>query len=176
MRITRLVPVGLAAGLLLAACGGTTAAYPAASGSASAQPSAYPSNPGPTASPSAPAKSGTMIAVAERGNLGRILVDSKGRTVYLFVADKGKASVCYGQCAVYWPPVLTRDLPQAGPGVAANLLGTTRRTDGTIEVTYGGHPLYYFVADKKVGDTLGQGVDGFGGPWYVVGPSGQRIG
>jgi predicted lipoprotein with Yx(FWY)xxD motif len=117
-----------------------------------------------------------MIAVAERGSLGRILVDSKGRTVYLFVADKGKASVCYGQCAVYWPPVLTRDSPQAGPGVAANLLGTTRRTDGTIEVTYGGHPLYYFVADKKVGDTLGQGVDGFGGPWYVVGPSGQRIG
>ena len=175
MKASRLSLIGLAAGLLLAACGGTTA-YPAASGSSSSAPSAYPSYPALTASPSPPAKSGTTVAVAQRGSLGAILVDSKGRTVYLFVADKGTASSCYGQCAVYWPPLLTSGQPQAGAGVSGSLLGTTRRTDGTTEVTYAGHPLYYFIADKKVGDTLGEGVDGFGGPWYVVGPSGQRVG
>ena len=175
MRASRLTPLGLVAGLLLAACGGTTTAYPAGAASPSSDPPAYPSSPAVTASPSAPAKTGATVGVAARGALGRILVDGQGRTMYLFMADNGMASVCYGTCAVYWPPVLTRGAPQAGAGVNAKLLGSTRRTDGTTEVTYAGHPLYYYIADKKAGDTLGQGVDGFGGPWYVVGPSGQRI-
>lgn len=123
--------------------------------------------------PSTPAGGAVINAASTR--LGTILVDGSGRTLYLFVADKGTTSVCYGQCATYWPPVLTKGSPSAGAGVNAALLGTTSRSDGTVEVTYGGHPLYYFVTDKKAGDVTGQGINGFGGPWYVVAPSGMQV-
>jgi predicted lipoprotein with Yx(FWY)xxD motif len=96
-------------------------------------------------------------------------------TVYLFVADKSTASTCYTTCAQYWPPVLTSGAPVAGTGAQASLLGTTKRTDGKIEVTYAGHPLYYFVSDKQPGQTTGQGVDGFGGLWWVLSPAGAAI-
>jgi predicted lipoprotein with Yx(FWY)xxD motif len=96
-------------------------------------------------------------------------------TLYLFVADTGTTSNCYTSCATIWPPVLTTGAPQAGAGANASLLGTTTRTDGKIEVTYAGHPLYYFVQDKAAGDTTGQGVNGFGGLWWVVSPSGAAI-
>src|SRR5579864_345464 len=89
--------------------------------------------------------------------LGTIVVDSKGITLYDFVKDKGTTSVCYGACAALWPPLLTQGKPVAGPGVKASLLGTTKRKDGKLEVTYGGHPLYYFVTDRKPGQTTGQG-------------------
>lgn len=118
--------------------------------------------------------SGTKLVVA-RSPLGRILVDSKGITLYDFVADKGKTSVCYGACAALWPPLITHGKPIAGPGVQASLLGTTRRKDGKLEVTYRGHPLYYFVTDRKPGQTTGQGVDQFGGPWWVLSPAGKEI-
>jgi predicted lipoprotein with Yx(FWY)xxD motif len=107
--------------------------------------------------------------------LGRILVDSKGITLYDFVKDKGTTSVCYGACAALWPPLLTTGKPVAGPGVRASLLGTTRRKDGKLEVTYGGHPLYYFVTDRKPGQTTGQGVNQFGGPWWVLSAAGKEI-
>src|SRR6185437_5133925 len=103
--------------------------------------------------------------------LGKILVDGKGMTVYLFVADKSTSSTCYTSCAQFWPPVLTSGAPTAGDGAQASLLGTTARTDGTTEVTYAGHPLYYFLKDKNPGDTTGQGVNGFGGLWWVLTPS-----
>src|SRR4029077_3163477 len=100
---------------------------------------------------------------------GQILVDANGLTVYLFVADKGTVSSCNSAaCVQYWPPVLTKGAPQAGAGAAASLLGTIRRADGTTQVTYGGHPLYLFVSDKKAGDVTGQGINAFGAPWYVV--------
>lgn len=107
-------------------------------------------------------------------NLGTILVDSKGITLYDFVKDKGTASVCYGACAALWPPLLTQHKPVAGPGVKASLLGTTKRKDGKLEVTYGGHPLYYFVTDRKPGQTTGQGVNQFGGPWWVITSAGRE--
>ena len=107
--------------------------------------------------------------------LGRILVDSKGITLYDFVKDKGTTSVCYGACAALWPPLLTHGKPVAGPGVRASLLGTTKRKDGKLEVTYGGHPLYYFVTDRKPGQTTGQGVNQFGGPWWVLSAAGKEI-
>jgi predicted lipoprotein with Yx(FWY)xxD motif len=107
--------------------------------------------------------------------LGRILVDSRGITLYDFVKDKGKTSVCYGACAALWPPLITHGKPIAGPGVRQSLLGTTKRKDGKLEVTYGGHPLYYFVSDRKPGQTTGQGVNQFGGPWWVLSPKGQEI-
>ena len=107
--------------------------------------------------------------------LGRILVDSKGLTLYDFVPDKGTMSVCYDACAALWPPLLTTGKPLAGPGVRASLLGTTKRKDGKVEVTYGGHPLYYFVTDHKPGQTTGQGISQFGGPWWVISASGKEI-
>ena len=107
--------------------------------------------------------------------LGRILVDSKGITLYDFVKDKGTTSVCYGACAALWPPLLTQGKPLAGTGVRPSLLGTTRRKDGKLEVTYGGHPLYYFVTDRKPGQTTGQGVNQFGGPWWVLSLAGKEI-
>ena len=108
-------------------------------------------------------------------NLGTILVDRKGITLYDFVKDKGTTSVCYGACAALWPPLLTTGKPVAGPGVRASLLGTTKRKDGKLEVTYGGHPLYYFVTDRKPGQTTGQGVNQFGGPWWVLSAAGKEI-
>ena len=117
---------------------------------------------------------GTMVKIAN-SPLGRILVDSKGITLYDFPPDKGTTSVCYGACAALWPPLTTHGKPIAGPGVRASLLGTTKRSDGKFEVTYGGHPLYYFVSDRKPGQTTGQGVNQFGGPWWVISPAGKEI-
>ena len=118
--------------------------------------------------------SGARVHIAKT-RLGRILVDSKGITLYDFVKDKGKTSVCYGACAALWPPLITHGKPVAGTGVRASLLGTTKRKDGKLEVTYGGHPLYYFVTDRKPGQTTGQGVNQFGGPWWVLSAAGKEI-
>jgi len=148
-------PIALA--LLVAACGGSTPTV---------------SNPSPSPSPSA---AGAIIAVATNSTHGHILVDGNGMTIYLFVADTGTSSTCYTSCATIWPPVLTDGAPQAGAGADKSLLGTTTRTDGKVEVTYAGHPLYYFVKDKAPGDTTGQGVNGFGALWWVMSPSGAAI-
>jgi predicted lipoprotein with Yx(FWY)xxD motif len=120
------------------------------------------------------ATKGATVKIAS-SSLGRILVDSKGITLYDFVKDKGTTSVCYGACAALWPPLLTTGKPVAGPGVRASLLGTTKRKDGKLELTYGGHPLYYFVTDRKPGQTTGQGVNQFGGPWWVLSAAGKEI-
>src|SRR5256886_9258106 len=150
--------VGLmAAFVMFAACGGSASTSGAAS---------------PSPSPSA---TGSKVAVATNAKLGQILVDEKGLTLYLFVADTGTASTCYTSCANVWPPLLTDGTPQAGTGADASLLGTTTRTDGKVEVTYAGHPLYYFVQDKAPGDITGQGINGFGGLWWVVSPAGAAI-
>ena len=117
---------------------------------------------------------GVRLHIA-RTKLGRILVDTRGITLYDFVKDKGKTSVCYGACAALWPPLITHGKPVAGRGVRQSLLGTTKRKDGKREVTYGGHPLYYFVTDRKPGQTTGQGVNQFGGPWWVLSPKGKEI-
>jgi predicted lipoprotein with Yx(FWY)xxD motif len=117
---------------------------------------------------------GAKVAIAKT-RLGRILVDSKGITLYDFVKDKGTTSACYGACAALWPPLITKGKPIAGPGVRASLLGTTKRKDGKLEVTYAGRPLYYFVTDKKPGQTTGQGINQFGAPWWVLSPAGKEI-
>jgi predicted lipoprotein with Yx(FWY)xxD motif len=108
--------------------------------------------------------------------LGKIIVDGRSRTLYLFEKDKKGKSACSGTCAQNWPPLLTKGKPKAGNGVKASRLGTTKRSDGTSQVTYGGHPLYTFVADKnKPGSTKGEGLDAFGAEWYVVGANGKKI-
>jgi predicted lipoprotein with Yx(FWY)xxD motif len=120
------------------------------------------------------ATSGARVDVAKT-HLGRILVDSKGITLYDFPPDRGKTSVCYGACAALWPPLITHGKPLAGRGIRKSLLGTTKRKDGKLQVTYGGQPLYYFVTDRKPGQTTGQGLNQFGGPWWVISPAGKEI-
>ena len=133
------------------------------------------SSPSAAAASPSPSPSGTTIAVAGNPKLGSILVDGKGMTVYLFVADTGTSSTCYSSCASIWPPVLTTGAPQADAGADKSLLGTTTRTDGKVEVTYGGHPLYYFIKDKAPGDATGQAINGFGALWWVMSPAGVAI-
>jgi predicted lipoprotein with Yx(FWY)xxD motif len=106
--------------------------------------------------------------------VGKVVVGANGRTLYLFTADKGKKSACYGQCASYWPPLIAGK-PTAGTGLNAAMLGTTKREDGKLQVTYHGHPLYYFLLDKKAGDVKGQGYVHFGGAWWVVSAAGRKI-
>jgi predicted lipoprotein with Yx(FWY)xxD motif len=120
------------------------------------------------------ASPGATVSVA-KSPLGRILVDRKGVTLYDFVQDRGGKSSCYGACAALWPPLITKGKPLAGAGVRASLLGTTKRSDGKLEVTYNGHPLYYWVGDHKPGQTTGQGLNQFGAPWWVISPAGKEI-
>jgi len=124
---------------------------------------------------SATTTAGTAKIAVARSPLGRILVDASGRTLYLFQKDRGAASTCYGACAGIWPPLTTKGKPLAGPGVLASRLGTTRRKDGKVEVTYNRHPLYYYAGDAKRGDTTGQGLDQFGAEWYVLSPAGTKV-
>jgi predicted lipoprotein with Yx(FWY)xxD motif len=108
-------------------------------------------------------------------SVGKILVDSQGRTLYLFERDSGTKSACTGACAVQWPPLRTTGTPTVGGGANASVVATSARSDGKPQVTYNGHPLYLFSADEKAGDTNGQGVNAFGGLWYVLSSSGDEV-
>jgi predicted lipoprotein with Yx(FWY)xxD motif len=127
-----------------------------------------------TASAKPAGGSSATVNVANTG-LGKILVDSSGRTLYLWEKDSGTKSACSGGCAAAWPPLRTSGKPTAGGGAKASLLGTTPRSDGKPQVTYDGHPLYSFQGDSKPGDTTGQGSTGFGAPWYVLSATGKDI-
>jgi predicted lipoprotein with Yx(FWY)xxD motif len=128
------------------------------------------------ASAAAPQKAskGTLVSVRKTA-LGKLLVDARGRTLYLFDKDKRGMSSCNGACAAYWPPVLTTAKPRAGAGVRASLLGVTKRADGRRQVKYAGHPLYTFIGDKKAGQTSGEGLTDFGAAWDAVAPNGRSI-
>jgi predicted lipoprotein with Yx(FWY)xxD motif len=104
--------------------------------------------------------------------IGTVIVNGQGRTLYMFAADKHGKSACYGQCAHYWPPLLTSGKPTAGKGAKASLLGTTRRKDGKLQVTYNGRPLYRYISDATVGQTNGQGLNLSGGLWWAISPNG----
>ncbi len=129
-----------------------------------------------TASKPAPKTTSAPTAV-KVGNtsLGKILVDSQGRTLYLFKKDSGTTSACTGACATAWPPLRTTGKPIAGSGANASLVGTATRADGTTQVTYNGHPLYLFVMDTKPGDTNGEGKTAFGGSWFAVSAAGKPV-
>ncbi|MEU6018004.1 hypothetical protein ABZ826_29410 [Streptomyces sp. NPDC047515] len=145
---------------------------PSASESAAASTPAAAGSPSASPSESVPA-SGTVATASTP--LGTILVDGKGRTLYLWAADTTSRSNCSGGCAKEWPPLIVSGEPVAGKGLKAGLLGTTKRDDGSRQVTYNGHPLYYFADDRAAGDTKGQGVNDSGAKWYVLDPSGSRI-
>ena len=123
-------------------------------------------------SPLVAADSTPTIAVATDAKLGKILVDGKGMTLYMYTKDTKDTSNCYGGCAAAWPPLLVTDKPMLGGDVMASLVSTTKRTDGTMQVTYAGWPLYYWKNDKAAGDTTGQDV---GHVWYVVAPDGTIV-
>jgi predicted lipoprotein with Yx(FWY)xxD motif len=121
-------------------------------------------------------------SAADRGTLtvrpseyGRVLFDGKGFALYAFTYDRKSKSRCSGACATAWPPYTVKSKPKAGKGVSAKLLGTTRRSDGSLQVTYDGRPLYYYVGEKQPGLILCQGVDEFGGLWLVVRGSGKLV-
>jgi predicted lipoprotein with Yx(FWY)xxD motif len=156
-----ILPVGALAALAVVAagCGGSSP-----SGTAG---TAYGAAPKP--------KPATGTVSVRQTKLGRILVDARRDTLYLFEKDKATQSSCYGACASIWPPLTTGGAAKVGTGVTAAKLASTKRSDGKTAITYGGHPLYTYAGDKKPGDTEGQGLDQFGAEWYVVAPSGNKI-
>jgi predicted lipoprotein with Yx(FWY)xxD motif len=163
--------VGGAAGvaLLAAACssGSSSTAAPASSSSASAPASA-------AAGGSAGGSGATVITTAS-SSAGTFLTDGTGRAVYLWVKDAGGKSACSGACAGAWPPVTTTGAATASGSAKASDLGTITRSDGSKQVTYDGHPLYYFEGDSGPGTATGQGSDGFGAKWWLVSPSGSDV-
>jgi predicted lipoprotein with Yx(FWY)xxD motif len=124
-----------------------------------------------------PAATSSIIAAVDvkDATYGKMLVDEKGRTLYLFEKDKKDKSMCSGDCAKAWPPFTVKSTPTAGKDVKKDLLKTVKRDDGSEQVTYNGHPLYRFADDRKAGDINGQDVDAFGAKWFVVDPDGKKI-
>jgi len=120
------------------------------------------------------ASSGTVVNW-RKTSIGNAITTSSGHTLYLFRADHGTTSACYGQCSTFWPPLLTTGKPVAVGRVKSSLLGTTKRKDGKLQVTYKGHPLYTFIEDKTPGQTTGEGSTNFGASWYALAPSGATI-
>lgn len=131
-----------------------------------------------TTASSEPSGGGTaaVITASSVPKLGKVIVDSKGFTLYNFHKDKGGKSSCYGGCEQVWPPLTTEGKPQVGEGAMASHLGTTKRKDGTLQVTYAGWPLYTYVADKKPGEAKGNDFSSFGAQWYALLPSGEEAG
>jgi predicted lipoprotein with Yx(FWY)xxD motif len=143
-------------------------------GSSKAAPTAAPaSKPVPAAPARAKKRTGRKVTL-HASDYGRILADGRGRALYLFTRDDGR-SRCYGDCADAWPPFLTKGAPRAGDRVRQKLLGTVKRSDGRKQVTYDGHPLYYYVGDDEPGEVLCQAVLEYGGYWYVVKRSGEPV-
>ena len=170
--MSRGTPITLLAGaalmpltaLAVAACGGGGSATAATKAPTSA------ATPAPkSAAPHAP-----TVRVAKT-HLGKALVDSRGRTLYLFTKDAGTESACSGACATAWPPLRASGKPTVSGGAKASLVRTTTRSDGKPQVTYNGHPLYLFKGDSKLGDTNGEGLTAFGGNWFAVSPAGAQI-
>lgn len=178
------VPIVLAASLLVAACGssssspsasapstGSAAAAKTSSGSSSNSPYSYNSS----TSAGSSGASATKVAT-KHSKYGTILAaGTKSLTVYMFAADKGTHSSCTGACAAAWPPVIAKGTTTAsGQAVSADL-GTTPRAGGIMQVTYKGHPLYYFIKDKDDGDAYGQAAHAFGADWYVLTSTGKKV-
>ena len=120
------------------------------------------------------ANAGVKVSLGSSG-LGRVLVDGRGRTLYLFEKDKHGKSACIGKCAAFWPPLIASGKPLATAGAKTSLLGTTRRADGRLQVTYNHHPLYTFVKDTRKGQTNGEELNVFGAGWYAVSTAGAKI-
>jgi len=164
-RLFSLAALGVAVAMVLAACGGSSTSSSSGSGTGYGAPtSGSPGGSGPAS-----------VVGTKTGSLGTFLVDGKGRALYLWEADHGATSACSGACAQAWPPLTITGTPKASGAVKGSLLGTTKRADGSREVTYAGHPLYLFAGDSRAGQTTGEGSNGFGAPWWVVTPAGKAL-
>jgi predicted lipoprotein with Yx(FWY)xxD motif len=176
--------------LTIAACGSaTTGALGGAPSTPTTAPTQAPTpTPAPTVVPTAaptptpvvvhatpPPAMGTALTLRSVGNLGPILVGPNGKTLYLFMSDSATMSTCNGSCAQNWPPLTTSGTPRGMGGVSQSLLGTITRQNGTKQVTYHGHPLYYFIADSGPGMANGEGVDAFGARWEVINAAGVAV-
>jgi predicted lipoprotein with Yx(FWY)xxD motif len=153
------IPVVAAVAALAAGCGGSR------NGGSAAVP----------IHPKAATGQQATVGLASVGGLGKVLVDSTGRTVYLFQKDARDESACTGACAAAWPPLLAAGKPVVGRGAMASLVGTITRSNDKPQVTYAGHPLYLFDGDSAQGDINGQGVNAFGARWYTVASSGTPV-
>jgi len=162
----------VALALAVAGCGGGSDSTSSSAGSSEAAADTGKSAEPVKAAPNAE-EGTTFVSLGNVSGLGMLLVDSQGMTLYEFEKDKGTESTCYGECAKYWPPLLTKGEPQASNGADASLLGTTERKDGTMQVTYNGRPLYLFVEDKQPGEANGNNFEGFGAEWYALTSSGE---
>ncbi len=177
MKIPRaglLMPVLMIAALV-AGCGSSSSSSSSSSTAAAASPSSTQTAATQTAA-SAAASGGKAVLIGTKTEkkLGPILDAGHGHmTVYLFEADKGGKPTCTGACATAWPPVT--GIANAVTGATAADIGTVTRSDGTMQATYKGHPLYFFVKDKDDGDAYGQGVKAFGASWYVLKPNGSKL-
>ena len=174
----RLVTAIAACALFFGGCGNDAGSGTAAPGAPKSMPSTplQPKTstpiPSPTATATTPAiRTGTIIKAA-RSQFGMMLFDGTGQAIYLFDKEQTTQPECYGACAEAWPPVLSKGTPTASGGTKQNLLGITKRTDGTTQVTYGGHPLYYYAHEAK-NEVKCHNIQGFGGLWLVVTPSGR---
>jgi len=163
----RLIPIAVIAAGAIAGCGSSSSSANDDSASASTEGSS-------TQAASAARARGPKVKVVS-SDYGRILADGRGRALYLFTADKGKASNCSGECATAWPPYIVKSKPTAVSGAKPGRVGTTRRDDGKLQATYAGHPVYYYEGDKEPGQVLCQAVNEFGGYWYVLRSSGKAV-
>lgn len=158
--------------ILLAACGSSSSST-TAGGSSSATAGGSSSA---TAGGSASASAAKAVTVeTHSGDVGTYLTDGTGRTLYLFASDTGGRSSCSAACTKYWPPLTTTGAATASGGAKSAMVATITRSDGSKQVTYSGHPLYYFAGDAAAGDLKGQGINGFGARWWVVSPTGASI-
>ncbi len=161
-RAARTIPYVLVT-LGLGACGSGTTSYGSGGGASS------------STTPLPAQSAGSQTISTSQGPLGTYLTDGSGRTVYLWEGDSSGTSKCIGACANVWPPVTTTGAPLASGGAMATDLGTLKRSDGSTQVTYGGHPLYYFIKDSGAGPANGQGSNGFGAKWWMVKPTGSAL-
>ena len=159
--------------LLAAACSSSSSGSSAPSTAAASAPAGSSSVSSAAAAGSGAA--GGAVVTSTTGSAGTFLTDASGKALYLWVADTTTKSTCSGGCASAWPPLTTTGAPTAAGAAKASDLGTTKRSDGSLQVTYDGHPLYYFVGDSGKGETKGQGSNSFGAKWWLVTPAGTAI-
>lgn len=174
VKFCRLLAVAAAVATVLVGCGGEaepTAATAEQTTEAAAPPSPSPTPEATTLAPTSAAAAGTVVTVAD-SEFGPMLFDQTGQAIYLFDKEKTPTPECYDDCAEAWPPVLTTGAPVASGGARPDLLGTSPRTDGSVQVTYAGHPLYFYVNEGK-NEVRCHNVNLNGGLWFVVTPDGE---
>jgi predicted lipoprotein with Yx(FWY)xxD motif len=160
---SKLLPILAIGGATLAGCGSST--------------SNAMTDPAPSKMPAASSTAGARgpkLKITD-SDYGRILSNGRKRALYLFTADRGRTSNCSGDCATAWPPYIVKSRPVAAPGVKPGLIGTIRRSDGKLQATYAGHPVYFYEGDNQPGEVLCQAVSEFGGYWYVIRSNGNAV-